>query len=118
MNEKRDKSIVWIVNEHGVKSAKYKWLAKQLLDMHPKWQYCDPDPVPEKKRYPMTGGHYTEEGVKRRRAANKSAGLGEDAGETPKTEYLYKDLQKMAKQKGIKSFGKSKAALKEELGLK
>lgn len=115
MGQDRDMTIVWIVNEHGVKSSKYKWLAEQLLNSNPKWSYCDPEPVGNRKSYPLTGGFYTEEGLKRRQAANEKMGVDDEGERMITDDMLYKDVVQVCKKKGIKTFGKKRADLITEL---
>ncbi len=111
MKKNKDMSTVWIRNSHGVVSAKPKWMAEYLLKGHPEWEYCDPEPGPKEKAFPLRGGQYTEQGRVRRKAANVS-------DEPVEKEYTYKQLKEVAKSKGTKIFGKKATALAEELGLK
>ena len=108
----KDKTVVWIVNSYGVKSAKEAWLAKELLKSHRDWDYCDPEDVPGQKVLSDEGGYLTEEGKRRRKAAEKP-----EPAPAPKDEISMTEIREMCKEKGIRTFGRRKADLIAELGL-
>lgn len=114
MEQTKDRSEVWIVNTHGVKSSKEAWMAKDLLKSNPAWEYCDPDPVSKEKVYPVGGGMLTENGKSRRTAATETT-VVEEVVNTE--EPSMKEIRDMAKEQGINSFGKTKSALMEELNI-
>jgi len=117
-----DMTPVFIVNTHGVVSCKARHIAVQLLKDRPRWRYATKEEIaaeniPEKKRFATTGGQLTEEGKKRRNELllQEEEGLDKDVKEPE--DYAMKDLHVMAKEKGIKSFGKKKEELLKLLEL-
>jgi len=114
MENTKDRSEVWIKNSGGVKSAKEAWLAKELLQSHPNWEYCDPDYVPKEKVYPIGSGALTDIGKSRRTSATETTVVTEveEGGEVS-----MEVLRSKAKEAGINSFGKSKQSLMEELNM-
>lgn len=109
----RDMSTVWIVNEHGVKSSKPRWMAEELLEKHRKWDYCEPENVPKKKGYPVSGGQLTEQGLNRRSAAGVTV-EGEDPEDREPT---FREMVQMAKRRGINTYKMKKDDVKDALDL-
>ena len=115
MAKSKDNTLTWIMNEHGVKSTKPAWQAQEFVETRIGWKYCEPDDVPKTKRYPLTGGQYTEEGIKRRQAAKQRFDDPVETKATALEDKKYAELQKMATAKGISPVGKKKTELIELL---
>lgn len=120
----RDISPAWVINPHGVKSCTYQYLADEFVSTRPGWRYAEPDFVPEKKVYPMDGD-FNKQGLERRlailgkeRAMAREEEYIEEVKETERglSDASFKELQQVAKDKGIATFGLSKEKLLQKLG--
>lgn len=120
--EPKDMSPMWLENKHGVVSCLPTHIGEVILSTKPGWKLAEPEEVPEETVYEVDV-EMTEKGVKRRENLNKQRELQADkkadkvAEETGTADYDMNTLRAMAKVKGIKSFGVSKAKLIKELGL-
>ena len=122
-NRGRDISPAWVINPHGMKSCTYQYLADEFVSTRPGWRYAEPDFVPEKKVYPMDGD-FNKQGLERRLAIlgkEKAMAREEDevleAQEAEKglSDASFKELQQLAKEKGIATFGLSREKLLQKL---
>ena len=113
-----DKTPTWIMNPHGVKSCVPANVAIYKVTKKIGWSYCEPDPVPETKQYPMSI-EMTEAGLKRRKdinASNKDVEVTKVEQVAEEGGFKNKDLQAIAKNLNIDRYWlKSVETLQKEI---
>ncbi len=125
--KKLDTSTAWVQNSKGMVSAAPQYLADYFVGTRPGWRYASPEEVSDVKQYPADM-ELTELGVKRRKRAAEVAAIKVekkaeekaklDAVEEETKGLSYKELQAIAKEKGVPNYWSKKSeTLKEELGM-
>ena len=125
--KKLDTTTAWIENSRGMVSSVPQHLADYFVSTRPGWKYTTGPETPLVKQYPADM-ELTELGAKRRKRAAeiavvKAAEKAEekekmDAIEAETGDLTYKELQALAKDKGVPNYWSKKSeTLKEELGM-
>jgi len=125
--KKLDKSTAWVENSKGMVSAAPRHLVDYFVSTRPGWKYAAEEKVFDVKQYPADM-ELTELGEKRRKRAaeiaiEKAEQKAEekeklDAIEAETGDLTYKELQALAKDKGVPNYWSKKSeTLKEELGM-
>ena len=125
--KKLDKSTAWVENSKGMVSAAPQYLADYFVSTRPGWKYAKAEKVSDVKQYPADM-ELTELGEKRRKRAREIAleKAEQKAEEKEKMDEIeaetegltYKELQAIAKDKGVPNYWSKKSeTLKEELGM-
>jgi hypothetical protein len=125
--KKLDKSTAWVKNSKGMVSAAPRHLVDYFVGTRPGWKYAEAEKVSDVKQYPADM-ELTELGEKRRKRAaeiaiEKTEQKAEekekmDAIEAETGDLTYKELQALAKDKGVPNYWSKKSeTLKEELGM-
>ncbi len=125
--KKLDTATAWVENSKGMVSAAPQYLADYFVGTRPGWRYASPEEVSAVKQYPADM-ELTELGVKRRKRAAEVAAIKVekkaeekaklDAVEEETKGLSYKELQAIAKEKGVPNYWSKKSeTLKEELGM-
>ena len=125
--KKLDTSTAWVENSKGMVSAAPQYLADYFVGTRPGWKYAKAEKVSDVKQYPVDM-ELTELGEKRRKrareiAVEKTEQKAEekekmDAIEAETGDLTYKELQALAKDKGVPNYWSKKSeTLKEELGM-
>jgi len=125
--KKLDTNPAWIENAKGMVSCVTQYLADYFVGTRPGWKYAAPEEVNSVKQYPADM-ELTELGNKRRKRAaeialDKTTKAAEakakvEAVEEATEGLTYKELQAIAKEKGVPNYwSKKRETLKEELGM-
>ncbi len=113
---------VWVTNPHGVTSCVPRDIGEKFVTTKIGWKYAEPEFVPKGKRYP-SDVYLTEAGRSRRTAVTKAqeeqaAQKAEAVVEEKKAQLSYKELQAMAKERGVEKYWLKKIdTLRDELGM-
>jgi len=92
----KDKTTIWIKNEHGVVSAKEAWLGKKMVARNYGWAFASEEEINKELGVEVEGQEEDEDEIV----------IDEDLEDLG-----IKELRVIAKNKGVNSFGKSKEQL-------